>query len=113
MAKSKLLSLYRLPKRHDCFRLRGSTRRQSPSASLDESLLEKKKKLRPQQLRQNHRPPSRRRQQAEVQNHRLQARQDGYAATVQTIEYDPNRSAFIALVKYEDGEKRYIIAPSA
>lgn len=32
-------------------------------------------------------------------------------ATVVTIEYDPNRSAFIALVEYEDGEKRYIIAP--
>lgn len=34
----------------------------------------------------------------------------GVNATVQTLEYDPNRSAFIALVKYEDGEKRYIIA---
>ncbi|MDE5754712.1 MAG: 50S ribosomal protein L2 [Oscillospiraceae bacterium] len=33
-------------------------------------------------------------------------------ATVQTLEYDPNRSAFIALVQYEDGEKRYIIAPN-
>ena len=33
-------------------------------------------------------------------------------ATVLTIEYDPNRSAFIALVQYEDGEKRYIIAPA-
>ena len=33
-------------------------------------------------------------------------------ATVLTIEYDPNRSAFIALVQYEDGEKRYIIAPN-
>ncbi len=32
-------------------------------------------------------------------------------ATVKTIEYDPNRTAFIALVEYEDGEKRYIIAP--
>lgn len=32
-------------------------------------------------------------------------------ATVKTIEYDPNRSAFIALVEYEDGEKRYILAP--
>ena len=31
--------------------------------------------------------------------------------TVQTLEYDPNRSAHIALVSYEDGEKRYIIAP--
>jgi large subunit ribosomal protein L2 len=33
------------------------------------------------------------------------------AAKVLTIEYDPNRSAFIALVEYTDGEKRYIIAP--
>ncbi len=32
-------------------------------------------------------------------------------ATVKTIEYDPNRTAFIALVVYADGEKRYIIAP--
>ena len=32
-------------------------------------------------------------------------------ATVLRLEYDPNRSAFIALVQYEDGEKRYIIAP--
>ncbi len=32
-------------------------------------------------------------------------------AKVLTIEYDPNRTAFIALVQYEDGEKRYIIAP--
>ena len=36
---------------------------------------------------------------------------DNMPATVLTIEYDPNRSANIALVKYEDGEKRYIIAP--
>lgn len=35
----------------------------------------------------------------------------GMNAEVITIEYDPNRSAFIALVKYEDGEKKYIIAP--
>lgn len=33
-------------------------------------------------------------------------------ATVNSIQYDPNRSAFIALVTYADGEKRYIIAPS-
>src|SRR5688572_12388879 len=32
-------------------------------------------------------------------------------ATVKTIEYDPNRSAFIALVEYSDGELRYILAP--
>ena len=35
----------------------------------------------------------------------------GMNATVLTLEYDPNRSSFIALVQYEDGEKRYIIAP--
>jgi len=32
-------------------------------------------------------------------------------ATVERIEYDPNRSAFIALIKYDDGELRYILAP--
>ena len=32
-------------------------------------------------------------------------------ATVKTLEYDPNRSAFIALVEYTDGEKSYILAP--
>lgn len=36
----------------------------------------------------------------------------GVPARVATIEYDPNRSAFIALLNYVDGEKRYIIAPS-
>lgn len=37
---------------------------------------------------------------------------DGVGGRVKTIEYDPNRSARIALVVYQDGEKRYIIAPS-
>lgn len=36
---------------------------------------------------------------------------DGQKATVERIEYDPNRSAFIALVQYEDGSKAYILAP--
>lgn len=36
---------------------------------------------------------------------------DGVPATVKTVEYDPNRSAFISLLYYADGEKRYIIAP--
>jgi large subunit ribosomal protein L2 len=36
---------------------------------------------------------------------------EGIPATVKTVEYDPNRSARIALVNYADGEKRYIIAP--
>src|SRR5689334_19503355 len=38
------------------------------------------------------------------------ARRDD-AATVERIEYDPNRTAFIALVKYKDGEQNYILAP--
>ena len=33
------------------------------------------------------------------------------AGTVERIEYDPNRSAFIALIRYEDGEQAYILAP--
>ena len=36
---------------------------------------------------------------------------DGIAGTVTAIEYDPNRTANIALITYSDGEKRYIIAP--
>ncbi|MCK5762149.1 MAG: 50S ribosomal protein L2, partial [Candidatus Izimaplasma sp.] len=36
---------------------------------------------------------------------------DNIPGKVATIEYDPNRSAFIALIHYADGEKRYIIAP--
>ncbi|MCC6724512.1 MAG: 50S ribosomal protein L2 [Saprospiraceae bacterium] len=36
---------------------------------------------------------------------------DNIPGTVKTIEYDPNRSAFIALIAYADGEKRYILAP--
>ena len=37
---------------------------------------------------------------------------DGVEAVVKTVEYDPNRTARIALVEYSDGEKRYIIAPN-
>src|SRR5690606_35132191 len=36
---------------------------------------------------------------------------DGVVAVVERLEYDPNRSANIALLKYSDGERRYIIAP--
>lgn len=37
---------------------------------------------------------------------------DGMPARVEAIEYDPNRSCFIALIKYEDGTKSYILAPN-
>ncbi|OHB58499.1 MAG: 50S ribosomal protein L2 [Planctomycetes bacterium GWF2_42_9] len=36
---------------------------------------------------------------------------DNMSAMVETVEYDPNRNCFISLVSYEDGEKRYILAP--
>ena len=36
---------------------------------------------------------------------------DGVAATVASVEYDPNRNCFISLVNYADGEKKYILAP--
>ena len=46
-----------------------------------------------------------------VSCHRLQASEDRYARYRQDSRYDPNRSAFIALVEYTDGVKSYIIAP--
>ena len=38
-------------------------------------------------------------------------RKFGRGGTVERLDYDPNRSAFIALVKYDDGELAYILAP--
>jgi large subunit ribosomal protein L2 len=38
-------------------------------------------------------------------------RKSGMSATVERLEYDPNRTAFIALITYEDGEQSYILAP--
>ncbi|EIA22416.1 50S ribosomal protein L2, partial [Candidatus Arthromitus sp. SFB-3] len=37
---------------------------------------------------------------------------DDIAGLVKTIEYDPNRSTFISLIAYADGEKRYILTPN-
>src|SRR3979411_318472 len=42
----------------------------------------------------------------------FQRRKDGIPAKVAEIEYDPNRSAYIALLHYADGEKSYILAPN-
>ena len=36
---------------------------------------------------------------------------DGVTGVVERLEYDPNRTAYIALIKYSDGERRYILAP--
>ena len=54
---------------------------------------------------------ARRRSQAALSHRRFQARKDDAPATVERLEYDPNRTAFIALINYEDGELSYILAP--
>ena len=53
-------------------------------------------------------------EQAPVSPDRFQAEQQRWhpAQRVESIEYDPNRSCFIALIQYEDGEKSYILAPN-
>ena len=56
-------------------------------------------------------PVPRRRAQAGLSRRRLQAPQVRRAGTVERLEYDPNRTAFIALIKYQDGELAYILAP--
>ena len=61
--------------------------------------------------RSHHDASPRRRAQAPLPRRSTSARQDGVPAKVETIEYDPNRSANIALLHYADGEKRYILAP--
>jgi ribosomal protein L2 len=66
---------------------------------------------RPEPPRPHHDAPPRRSAQAEVPDHRLQAQQVRRAGRVTAIEYDPNRSANIALIEYQDGERRYILHP--
>jgi large subunit ribosomal protein L2 len=72
---------------------------------------------RPDQVRrpQQHRPHhARRRGGGHKRTYRVvdfKRRKWDVPATVERLEYDPNRTAFIALVKYEDGELSYILAP--
>ena len=61
--------------------------------------------------RRNHHLASRRRPQEAVPRDRFPAREDGHSGAVAAIEYDPNRSARLALLHYADGEKRYILHP--
>ena len=68
--------------------------------------------VRPQQQRPHHHPAQGRRPQAPLPRGRLPcATRTASPAKVERIEYDPNRTAHIALVCYADGERRYIIAP--
>ena len=61
--------------------------------------------------RLHHVPAHRRRAQADLPQGRLQAAQGRREGDGGAIEYDPNRTVFIALVKYQDGELAYILAP--
>ena len=54
--------------------------------------------------------PPRRRGQRRYRKIDFKRRKDGVQAKVAAIEYDPNRSAYIALLHYADGDKRYILA---
>ena len=68
---------------------------------------------RPERPRPHHHPAPGRRPQARLPADRLQADdKDGVPAKVAHIEYDPNRTARIALLHYADGEKRYILCPA-
>jgi large subunit ribosomal protein L2 len=66
---------------------------------------------RPQQQRSHHDSPQGRWSQAPLPRGRFRAQQGRHPGKVERIEYDPNRTAHIALVCYADGERRYIIAP--
>ena len=77
----------------------------------ERALTEPKKRRPAQQPGPHHRPLPRRRTQAALSRHRLQAQQVRRPGEGRSIEYDPNRSARIALLHYADGEKRYILGP--
>lgn len=84
----------------------------TPNAEPEKSLLEAKKRI--SGRNNNGRITVRRRGGGHKRFYRIidfKRGKTGVPGTVTQIEYDPNRSAHIALITYEDGEKRYIIAP--
>jgi large subunit ribosomal protein L2 len=82
--------------------------KQTPEKSLVEA---EEAHRRTQFARRNDRLASRRRAQAAIPDGRFPAREEGNPREGAAIEYDPNRSARIALLHYADGEKRYILQP--
>ena len=86
--------------------------RSRPTSRMRKLLEPKPENGRPQPLRAHHLPLPRRRSQAALPRHRLSsATRSASPAKVAHIEYDPNRTARIALLHYVDGDKRYILAP--
>ena len=78
-------------------------------ASFDEITASKPEKSLTERLKKN---GGRNQQGRLTVRHQGKRTKDGIPARVATIEYDPNRSARIALLNYVDGEKRYILAPN-
>jgi ribosomal protein L2, bacterial/organellar len=85
----------------------GIDKKAKPEASLTESLKKSSGRNSYGRITVRHRGGGNRKKYRIID---FKRQKDGVPATVLTIEYDPNRSAFIALVQYEDGEKRYIVA---
>src|SRR5690606_30459356 len=68
-------------------------------------------RLRAQQPGPHHHAPQGRWPQGALPHRRFRRNKDGIPAKVERLEYDPNRSAHLALLCYADGERRYILAP--
>lgn len=85
----------------------------TPGATVEKSLLESKRRSNGRNnqgiITVRHRGGGHKRQYRLIDFRR---NKDGVPAVVDSIQYDPNRTARIALLKYADGEKRYIIAPN-
>ena len=80
-----------------------------PEKKLTEAM---RKTRRPQQPRPHHHPPpSAAATSGATASSTCEREKDGVPAKVAAIEYDPNRTARLALLHYADGEKRYILAP--
>jgi ribosomal protein L2 len=84
------------------YKQKGTGKARQPKATFDR---------RPQQQRPHHGALPRRRTQADLPQVDFKRRKFDVPAKVERLEYDPNRTAFIALLKYDDGELAYILAP--
>lgn len=95
-------------RRHMSSLVREDVTTSKPEKSLTESIGKKGGRNNTGRITSRHQGGGHRRQYRIID---FKRNKDNIPATVSTIEYDPNRSAHIALVTYADGEKRYILAP--
>src|SRR4051812_4862559 len=88
---------------------RAEVTRERPEKSLTEGLTKSGGRNTPGRITSRHRGGGAKRLYRKVD---FKRRKDGVPAKVAAIEYDPNRTAYIALLHYADGEKSYILAPN-